>query len=78
LNRCEICEELTEEHSEDLLTKAYAIGNSLITKMTLSPDTSKTTVRAGGKLTDMVQDLWTDFSGECRCKRQARRLKFLV
>jgi len=72
LNRCELCEELTEDHSEELLTKAYAIANSLITKNDPLTQDFKTNSRDRRELTDILKNLWTDFSDECKCKRQAR------
>lgn len=71
LNRCEVCGELTEDHSEELLKEAYAIGNSLISKNDLLVRGFKNNSRDRRELTDILKNLWTDFGDECKCKRQA-------
>src|SRR5437763_12125688 len=60
LNRCEICEELTEVHFEELLKKAYAIGNSLISKNNPLTRDFKNDSLGRRELTDILQNLWTD------------------
>lgn len=68
LKRCELCEELTEHHSEVSLREAYAIGNSLISANDPLTQDFKNNRR---ELTDMLKDLWTDFNERCKCQRQA-------
>ena len=72
MSRCEICGVLTEAHSEDVQKKAYAIGNSLITKSDPLTRPFKNNPQGRRELTDILENLWTDFSDECKCKRQTR------
>jgi hypothetical protein len=73
LKRCQfgICDELTEHHSEDILKKAYAIGNALISKNDPLTQAFKDNPHDRKELTDILKSLWTDFSDECKCQRQA-------
>jgi hypothetical protein len=71
LQSCDLCEEIFETHSEDSLTEAYKIGNALISKN--DPLTKYFKGSKGRKeLSAILKDLWTEFSDECKCKRQAR------
>lgn len=72
LNRCDLCEELTEEYSEELLKAAYAIGNSSITKNDPLTRYFKNNTQDRRELTDVLKNLHTDFNDECKCKRQSR------
>jgi hypothetical protein len=71
LSRCELCEELTEIHTEDNVKMAYAIGNSLISKNDLLTKYFKNSSAGRRELTDMLKGLWTDFDSMCKCRRQA-------
>ena len=72
LSRCEVCGELTEEHSKDLLKEGYVIANSLISKNDALTQDFRNDSGGRRELTDILKNLWTDFSDECKCKRQAR------
>ena len=72
LKTCEVCGGTFEVHSEDSLNTAYRIGNALISNNDPLTRDFKNTSQRRRELTDMLQNLWTDFSDECRCKRQAR------
>ncbi|MDT7543603.1 MAG: hypothetical protein QOE33_3507 [Acidobacteriota bacterium] len=71
LKRCELCEELTEEHSKDSLKKAYAIGNSYISANNPLTKDFKNSGQGRRELTDILENLWTDFDNLCKCQRQA-------
>ncbi|HEV7395937.1 MAG TPA: hypothetical protein VGN86_05460 [Pyrinomonadaceae bacterium] len=72
LQSCDLCEEVFETHSEDSLTEAYKIGNAMISDNDPLVKDFKKTPAGRKELSAILKDLWTDFSDECKCKRQAR------
>jgi hypothetical protein len=71
LKRCDVCGELTEAHSEELIEKSYMIGNSLISKNDPLTKDFKNNANDRLELAAILKNLWTDFSQHCKCKRQA-------
>jgi hypothetical protein len=72
LSQCDlICEELTEQHSDDALDLAYKVGNAWITKGDPRVAPFKDTKQDRLKLSKILHDIRTDFPSRCRCKSLA-------
>jgi len=69
---CEVCGVTFEVHSKDSLERAYKIGNALISDNDRLARDFKNSLQGRRELTDILENLWTNFSDECRCKSQAR------
>lgn len=72
LERCEVCGVTFEVHSKDSLKTAYKIGNALISNNDPLTRVFKNNPQGRRELTNILENLWTNFSAECRCKSQAR------